>query len=269
MKLNAEAVMSDQPISNWQAPLRVKTLVTTREGGVSLGPYGTRQGRDGLNLGAYCGDSAEAVAENRRRLAGRLPSPPVWLKQVHGARVHALWDEPLSNQAAGTVDEPEADAAVTNRPGLVLAVLSADCLPVLLCDHRQQVVAAAHAGWRGLAAGVLEATVTAMRERLRPDSRIMAWLGPAIGPNAFEVGEDVVRACTDGIVGAAHRFAPGRAPGKWFADLPGLAVDRLRSSGVEHISASGLCTVSCPDTFYSHRRDRITGRQACLIWLEP
>jgi YfiH family protein len=269
MTLNAKAVMSDQPIPNWQPPPRVKTLVTTREGGVSLGPYGARQGRDGLNLGAYCGDSAEAVAENRRRLAGGLPSPPVWLKQVHGTRVHALWDEPLSNQAGGRVDEPEADAAVTNRRGLVLAVLSADCLPVLLCDHQQQVVAAAHAGWRGLAAGVLEATVAAMREQMQPDSRIMAWLGPAIGPNAFEVGEDVVRAFGGGGAEAAHRFVPGRVSGKWFADLPGLAVDRLRSCGVEHISASSLCTFSRADTFYSHRRDRITGRQACLIWLEP
>lgn len=269
MTLNAEAVRSAQPTPNWQPPPRVKTLVTTREGGVSLGPYGTRQGRDGLNLGAYCGDSAEAVTENRRRLEGGLPSPPVWLKQVHGTRVHALWDEPLSNQAAGTVDEPEADAAVTNRRGLVLAVLSADCLPVLFCDYQQQVVAAAHAGWRGLAAGVLEATVAAMRKQMQPDSRIMAWLGPAIGPSAFEVGEDVVRAFGDGEAGATHRFVPGRVPGKWFADLPGLAVDRLRSCGVEHISASGLCTFSSVDSFYSHRRDRITGRQACLIWLEP
>jgi YfiH family protein len=269
MKLNAEPVMSDASIPTWQPLPGVKTLVTTREGGVSLGPYGTRQGCDGLNLGAYCGDSAAAVVENRRRLAALLPSPPVWLKQVHGTRVHTLWDEPLSHQAACMVDEPEADAAVTNRRGLVLAVLSADCLPVLLCDHQQQVVAAAHAGWRGLAAGVLEATVAAMRERLRPDSEIMAWLGPAIGPKAFEVGEDVVRAFGGGEAGATRRFVPGRVPGKWFADLPGLAVDRLRSCGVEHVSASSLCTFSRADCFYSHRRDRVTGRQACLIWLEP
>jgi YfiH family protein len=284
----------DWLIPDWPKPAGVRAIATTRSGGVSVGPFGMAAGAEGLNLGAYCGDAASAVVVNRQRVASLLPAPPIWLRQVHGTRVHKIWQAPTVEELpqrndqdgadghltalgtgpegdghlTGLGTEPEADAAVTDRRGVVLAVLSADCLPVLLCDDKSQVIGVAHAGWRGLAAGVLDATVAAMRERLPAGGDILAWLGPAIGPSAFEVGEDVLTAFEAVTAGATRRFRAGRVPGKWFADLPGLAVDQLSSCGVERVATSGLCTFSDADRFFSHRRDRVTGRQACLLWLE-
>lgn len=233
---------------DWPAPEAVRALTTTRAGGVSLPPY------DSLNLGDHVGDDPAAVAENRRRLRAFLPAEPRWLVQVHGTAVaHA---DALQHPA-------EADAAVAFTPGTVCAVLTADCLPVLLCDRQGTRVAAAHAGWRGLAAGVLEASVTAMH--CEP-SDILAWLGPAIGPQAFEVGEDVREAFVRDLPAAAVAFVPGQ-PGKWLADIYRLARLRLARAGVNGIHGGGFCTYSDGARFYSYRRDKATGRMASLIWL--
>ena len=241
-------------VPDWNAHPNVRGIVTTRRGGVSTGPSAS------MNLG-LAGDAREAVTENRRRLATTLPAPPVWLAQVHGARVvtvdrdslHTFRDTP-----------PTADAAVTRIAGTPLAVLVADCLPVFLADRSGTVIGTAHAGWRGLAAGVLESTLAAMR--IAP-AEIVAWLGPAIGPGAFEVGRDVLDAFTASDADAARHFAP-RAPGKWLADLGALARRRLERAGVREILVDGSCTVSEPERFYSYRRDRVTGRMAAILWLE-
>jgi YfiH family protein len=240
--------------ADWPAPARVRTLVTTRAGGVSAAPFDT------LNLGTQVGDDPAAVAENRRRVVRALPGEPAWLRQVHGTRVVT------ANDAAGSV--PEADGCTAAAPGAVCVVLVADCLPVLLCDRHGSVVAAAHAGWRGLAAGVLEATVGAMG--VAPGD-LLAWLGPAIGPDAFEVGSDVVAAFTPGDAGAATAFRP-KAPGpqgesKWLCDLASLARRRLHAMGIPVVHGGTLCTASDPVRFFSHRRDRRTGRQAAMIWI--
>jgi len=184
-----------------------------------------------------------------------LPSDPVWLRQVHGTRCIVAEDA-----TAGV----EADAGVSFRPGTVCAVLTADCLPVLFCDVGGTVVAAAHAGWRGLAAGVLEAAVAAMR---RPAGEILAWLGPAIGPAAFEVGDEVRAAFVARDAAAAAAFVPHGA-GKWLCDLDALARQRLAALGLRRIDGGGLCTASDADRFYSYRRDGATGRMASLVWLE-
>lgn len=236
-------------VPDWPAPPGVRALVTTRHGGVSAGPYAS------LNLGRHVGDDPAAVAENRRRLGTLLPAEPVWLQQVHGTGVA---------DAGSCAGMPEADAAFARRAGVVCAILTADCLPVLLCDGEGTVVAAAHAGWRGLAAGVLEATVAAMA--VEP-GRLLAWLGPAIGPAAFEVGEDVRTAFVAGDDGAAAAFTPGR-PGKWFADLYALARRRLERAGVARVWGGGACTYAEPGRFYSFRRERDTGRMASLVWIE-
>jgi YfiH family protein len=249
---------------DWDAPARVKAFVTGRPGGVSTGPWGAADGGGGLNLGAGCGDDPRAVAENRARLAACLPSAPRWLRQVHGTRVHVAAGH--GNDASG---EPEADAAVTAHPGAVLAVLTADCLPVLLCDARARAVAIAHAGWRGMAGGVIERSVEALRALAGGDAQVLAWLGPAIGPRAFEVGEDVVRAFCDADPASAAAFVPASRDGKWFADLYRLARLRLARLGVGDVRGGDHCTVSEPDRFYSHRRDRTCGRMAALIWLDP
>jgi len=228
--------------------------MTTREGGVSEDAYAS------LNLG-FAGDAREAVLENRRRLASALPAPPIWLSQVHGTRALIV-----DNASIATLRESPAtaDAAVTRLPRTPLAVLVADCLPVLFADRDASVIGIAHAGWRGLAAGVLEATLSTMR--VAP-SNIVAWLGPAIGPRAFEVGADVFDAFVANVADAAVHFKP-LAAGKWLADLPALARLRLERTGVAEIYADGSCTASEPDRFYSYRRDRITGRMAAIVWLE-
>ena len=239
---------------DWPAPRTVRALQTTRRGGCSEGPY------DSLNLGDGVGDVPGAVEANRARLrlGAGLPAAPVWLRQVHGTTVveaHACRGGP-----------PEADAAWTDRPGIVCAVLTADCLPVLLCDRAGRRVAVAHAGWRGLAAGVLERVVAAMEVE---SAELLAWLGPSIGADAFEVGEEVTERFLRLDAGATAAFRPGR-PGHWLADLPRLARRRLHGLGVRDIRESGLCTFFGADRFFSHRRDGPhTGRMATLIWLQP
>lgn len=239
----------------WPAPDAIRALSTLRTGGVSHGPYAS------LNLGAHVGDEPASVAANRQRLreAFALPAEPAWLSQVHGTRVLDL-DAIPDPSVGGTPGA--ADAAVTRRPGVVCAILTADCLPVLFTEQHGACVAAAHAGWRGLAAGVLEATVAAMR--IEP-SRLLAWFGPAIGPRRFEVGGEVREAFLDRDAGAGGAFVAHGA--KWLADLEALARRRLQALGVSRIQASSECTHSDPHRFFSHRRDGRTGRQATLIWI--
>lgn len=262
-------------LPDWDAPPRVKAFVTGRRGGVSRGPWGLADGSaGGMNLGTRCGDEPADVARNRARLEALLPSPPRWLRQVHGTAVHVAAPDPVAatnhpEQARGDgAYEPEADAAVTRAAGVVLAVLTADCLPVLLADTRARAVAVAHAGWRGLAAGVVERSVDALREQAGRDAEVIAWLGPAIGPRAFEVGDDVLHAFCDQDPDAAAAFVPGPREGKWRADLYRLARIRLASVGVSRVSGGDHCTVQEHERFYSHRRDRISGRMASLIWLD-
>lgn len=236
-------------IPDWPVPPTVRTAMTMRTGGVSIGRYAS------CNLAAHVGDHPAAVAENRRRLRLQLdlPSEPTWLNQVHG-RVVARLSEPL----------PEAaDAVVTFRRGPVCAVLVADCLPVFLASGAGNRIGLAHAGWRGLAAGVIEATVAALD---CDPAQLVAWLGPAIGPRAFEVGDEVRAACVAGDPDAATHFNAGRA-GRFLADLPALARRRLVRCGVGSIHGGQLCTASDPARFYSYRRDGVTGRMAALAWL--
>lgn len=241
--------------ADWPAPPGVRALTTTRHGlGVSQPPF------DAFNLGARCGDAAEAVAENRRQLADalRLPSPPRWLRQVHG--IDVVRDPAVVDHID---DEPEADAAVTSTPGTVLAILSADCLPVVFAARDGSRIGAAHAGWRGLADGVLEATVAAMAT---PADDIVAWLGPAAGPDAYEIGVDVFEAFVSRDASASAAFAPTRR-GHWKVDLYALARRRLAAVGVTDVHGGTLCTMSDPHRFFSHRRDRRGGRIATLAWI--
>jgi YfiH family protein len=234
---------------DWPAPNKVRTLATTRMGGVSLPPY------DSFNLGDHVGDDPAAVAQNREILRALLPAEPKWLKQVHGTAV----------ARADRVDTlVEADASVAFEPGTVCAVLTADCLPVLFCDRQGMRVAAAHAGWRGLAAGVLEASVAAMQ---CDPAEIMAWLGPAIGPQAFEVGSEVRDTFMRDLPETQTAFIAG-LPGKWLADIYELARLRLARAGVRQVYGGGLCTHTDAGRFYSFRRDKTTGRMASLIWLQ-
>jgi YfiH family protein len=240
----------DWIVPDWPAPASVGSLATTRRGGVSGGVFAE------LNLGDHVGDVPAAVAANREILRQRAGARPVWLRQVHGRRVVDLDLEPGRLPA-------EADAALARKPGVACVVMTADCLPVLFCDLHGTVVAAAHAGWRGLLAGVLEATVAAMKV---PGRELMAWLGPAIGPQAFEVGGEVREAFTGADADAAAAFRPS-AGGKWLADIYRLARQRLAGQGVVRVSGGGFCTVSDAARFFSHRRDGRTGRMASLVWL--
>lgn len=236
-------------LPDWPAPPNVRALVTTRNGGVSTGPYAS------LNLGDHVGDDPAAVAENRRLLHTHLPAEPVWMKQVHGVRCI---------DAAQTTPFPEADAAFTHTPGVICAVLTADCLPILLCDMDGTAVAAAHAGWRGLAAGVIEATIAAMGV---PSDRLMAWLGPAIGAQHFEVGGEVRDTFIAHDPQAARAFT-AKANGKWLCDIYLLARQRLEALGVCRPASADFCTVRDEARFFSYRRDGATGRMASLIWLD-
>ena len=248
-------------------PANVGALATSRDGGVSTGPYGDGKGGGGLNLGLHCGDDADAVRSNRERLQAFLPGRPAWIAQVHGADVV---------DAAGVgPDQPvrTGDASIARAPGVVCAILTADCLPVLFADLEGKVVGAAHAGWRGLAGGVLGATVLAMRAQ--GAGEITAWMGPAIGPGAFEVGLDVRDAFLAALPGPATvaAFAPKAPPAsgqpvKFLADMFTLARLMLARDGVTRVHGGGLCTATAPERFYSYRRDRITGRQASLIWIK-
>ena len=234
----------------WPAPACVRAISTTRAGGVSLPPY------DALNLASHVGDQQARVQANRGQLVRQLDLAvaPTWLEQVHG---NSVVD---AGVVAGTAT---ADASYTRQAGVVCAVMTADCLPVLLCDLRGQVVAAAHAGWRGLAAGVLEATVATMAV---PTESLLAWMGPAIGPNAFAVGEQVRAAFVDQQAEAAMAFRP-HDNGRWLADIYQLARLRLASVGVERVFGGGLCTFSDAERFFSFRRQATTGRMASLIWI--
>ena len=242
-------------IPDWPAPSRVKALFTTRAGGVSTGGYAN------LNLGAHVGDTPEDVTENRNRLRALLPSAPVWLNQVHGANVVQADETALYSQGAS-----EADASVTTRANVPCAVLVADCLPVLFCSVDGSCVGVAHAGWRGLNRGVLEATVAALN--VSP-ANIIAWMGPAIGSDAFEVGSDVFGALTIASSEDASAFQPiAGKRGKYLADIYELARRRLRRAGVHAIFGGKFCTVSDAARFFSYRRDGKTGRMAALIWRE-
>ena len=251
--------------ADWPAPENIRALTTLRSGpGVSEPPF------DRFNLGANCGDAPAAVAENRRRLVeiAQLPAQPRWLRQVHGIAVADMDD---ASATSGPPDgdhnpgsEPATDAARSARAGIVLAVLTADCLPVLFCEAKGGEVAAAHAGWRGLAAGVLEATVRAMRSK--PEN-LLAWLGPAAGPQAYEIGDDVRAAFVAQDARAGSAFVPTR-PGHWRVDLYALARQRLVAAGVTRIHGGGLCTISDPQRYFSHRRDGRSGRMASLIWIK-
>ena len=238
-------------IPDWPAPGTVKAISTTRHGGVSPPPCAS------LNLAGHVGDDPACVAENRRRLAAmlNLAAEPAWLEQVLGTTI----------VAAETVSVPVvADAAFTREPGRLCVVMTADCLPVLLCDRAGSVVAAAHAGWRGLAGGVIGATVARMAT---PPAELLAWLGPAIGPRAFEVGEEVRAAFLGLDADNAGCFQPSPA-GRWLADLYELARRQLRGLGITAVYGGEFCTFSEPERFFSYRRENRTGRMATLIGLE-
>jgi hypothetical protein len=248
--------------ADWPAPRSVRALSTFRSGGASAAPYAS------LNLGDHVGDAATAVTENRRRLAAAaaLPAEPSWLHQVHGATVADL--DAAERDAAAAGAATIADAALTRCRGRVCAILTADCMPVLLAAETGDLVAAAHAGWRGLAAGVIEATVAAMsRAGGTPPHRLLAWLGPAIGPRHFEVGAEVREALLGTDPAAESAFAPN-ARGRFTANLEQLARRRLAMAGVDRIYGGGECTYADAARYFSHRRDGVTGRQAALIWLE-
>lgn len=237
----------DWIVPDWPAPARVRSFMSTRAGGVSPAPYAS------LNPASHVGDDPAAVAANRRILAAALPAEPQWLNQVHGCGVAVCPADGVS----------DADAAVARTPGQVCAVLTADCLPVLFCDRDGTVVAAAHAGWRGLAAGVLERTVEAMGT---PSSEVLAWMGAAIGPEQFEVGPEVREVFSAQHPEANAAFRPGQGD-RLLADIYALARIRLAAMGVTQVYGGGLCTCTEAERFYSYRREGRTGRMASLIWL--
>lgn len=236
-------------VPDWPAPARVRALQTTRQGGLSRAPYAS------LNFGMHVGDNALTVAANRNLLNTMVPSEPVWLEQVHGTAV-------LMAESAGCA--PTADACITRSANAVCAVMTADCLPVFLCDDVGTVAGVAHAGWRGLADGVIESTVIAMKTA---PSSLLAWLGPAIGPQAFEVGAEVREAFMRHDAASEFAFVPHGD--KYLADIYLLARQRLQALGVNRIYGGDFCTYSDAERFFSYRRDGRTGRMASLIWLSP
>ncbi len=238
--------------AQWPAPDRVRAFTTMRTGGVSDGAYAS------LNLADHVGDDAVLVRKNRQRLkaACRLPGEPAWLRQEHGTRIV---------DAANAPPQTGADGSFTDRPGVVCAVLTADCLPLFLCAASGTRVAVVHVGWRGLAAGIVERALSTF-DAAGPG--VLAWLGPAIGPGAFEIGESVKHALLDGRPEARSCFTPGGARGKWRADLYALVRQRLHAAGaVRCYCDESLCTFSQPQRFFSYRRDRACGRMASLIWI--
>lgn len=236
-------------------PANVHAFSTTRIGGVSFQPYDAGNGRGGFNLGDHVGDDPKSVALNREIFNQRLPTPVNFLSQVHGIKVV---------DASGMQANQIADASFTVKKTIVCAVLTADCLPVLFSNASGTVVAAAHAGWRGLASGILQETVSAMRESTGDD--ILAWMGPAIGPAQFEVGSDVLAAFSQ--LNASHCFIPGKASGKYFADIYSLAKQALTEVGVFQVGGGEHCTFTESDKFYSYRREARTGRMASVIWMD-
>lgn len=248
--------MNDWITPNWPAPGNVKALFTTRNGGISSGPYAS------FNLGDHVGDDPAIVEQNRALLRRSLPDEPRWLKQVHGTTPIRIDDHDCSTSCEG-------DAAFSRCASNVCAVLVADCLPILLCDHAGTVTGVIHAGWRGMVGGVIERTLSEISRTVGIDTRIMAWLGPAIGPRHFEVGEEVRQAFIEHDKRSTIAFLPHHAhSGKWFADLFLLAQQRLAEAGVTQVYGGGECTFSDPKRFFSYRRDGNTGRMAGLIWLD-
>ena len=238
-------------VPDWPAPVNVRAITTTRHGGVSKPPY------DSFNPATHVGDRHEDVTHNRQRLLTQLQltNEPCWLEQVHSSKVIEACDS----------DNPiEADASFSRQPQQVCVVMTADCLPVLFCDRHGSIVAAAHAGWRGLAGGILEASIESMQV---PTTDVMAWLGPAIGAQAYEVGTEVRDAFVQQTQQAESAFVATRA-GHWLMDMYQLARQRLQASGVKHIYGGDFCTYTDSERFYSFRRDDVTGRMASLIWLQ-
>ena len=245
---------------DWAVPQQIKAFCTTRHGGVSKPPFNT------LNLGLNAGDDAADVLRNRSLVRSHLPTEPLWLKQIHGVIVSTP-----ASRSTSTGKPFEADAAVTNIPNEVLAILTADCMPVLFASKGGDVIGAAHAGWRGLSGGVLESTLQEMlvlSPGLNPED-IIAWMGPAIGPTVFEVGEDVLHAFSaQGSTILPKAFKPiAGSSGKYLANLYLLAQDRLRSFGIEQIDGGDFCAFNDAEKFFSYRRDKETGRFASLIWI--
>lgn len=254
-------------IPDWVLPEGVGALQT--QSGTGCPPFG------GFNLGDHVGDHPDRVEQRRQQLAAAIHARPVWLRQVHGTAVQVIdrMTFPSSPTTAPPTPAPECDAALTREPGMACAIMTADCLPVLVADRQARVVGAAHAGWRGLAAGVIEQLIAAMTETpgVSPGD-LTVWLGPSIGPTAFEVGPEVVEAFTAQAASNRRHFKPHPQPhsdaaGQYLADLPALAGDVLLRLGVTQVTTSGLCTVGQPDRFYSYRRHPVTGRMASLIWL--
>ena len=252
---------NDHPMFQAQWPEGVNSFCSVRHGGASKGPF------ESLNLGNHVQDDPADVSANRGTFAEHLGAKPVFLNQVHGWNLIELTDQ--------TPDGMAADVCITQFPRLACTIMVADCLPVLLAEPEGQWVAAAHAGWRGLAGeaglGVMEVAVNAMRERMGSDlAQLQVWLGPCIGPQAFEVGHEVRDAFCGDQAQASHCFQPGPMKGKWWADLPALARMRLQALGVTQITgndgSSSWCTVAQQDLFFSHRRDRVSGRFAASIW---
>lgn len=234
---------------NWNAPKQVKALASTRIGGCSKSPY------EGLNLGMHVGDDPILVLRNRELLQQQtqMPTAPVWLNQTHSTVVLEV--------AQPTNDVLDADGVITSSPNVVCSAMTADCLPVLITNTQGTQVAAVHAGWRGLAGGIVENALTHF------SNDVMLWLGPAIGPQAFEVGEDVLQAFLDYDSKAEAAFAPGKQQGKWWANMATLTRLRMAKLGIDQVFDSGLCTYQDPQRFYSYRRDGVTGRQATFIWI--
>ena len=253
---------------HWPAPTHVHAFTTTRQGGFSRAPF------DHFNLGAYAGEEVSVVQQNRALLSALLPQTPFWIKQVHGTRVVVAHGchEGLDDQSI------EADASFTTSPQTVLSILAADCMPVLLTNRAGSAVAAAHAGWRGLCAGILENTVNCFLEALpnQDPSDLMAWIGPSISAGHYEVGEEVRTAFFDAAKHGHHTleqscFVPSHSgkDQKYWADLPQIAKTRLRALGIREVYGGDLCTYSDPERFYSYRRQNPTGRFASLIWFNP
>jgi polyphenol oxidase len=280
--------------ADWLAPRGVHAFTTCRRGGVSGGSYGALQTRGaaaGLNLGMFCGDEKDRVIQNRQILRRSLPAEPHWLQQVHGSQVLEFESAALGTadhrrqgQDRNERDAPDvldahdeldaqfgplvADAAITCNTAVVLSVLSADCLPIFMCNGEADAVGICHAGWRGLAGGVIEASASAIQRRRPHSTGWIAHLGPAIGPTAFEVGEDVRQAFCDQTAADETHFVATRMAGKYLANLYELASRRLRAAGFQTITGGAYCTFRDQEHFYSHRRDQPTGRMASLIWIE-
>ena len=252
---------------NWHAPANVHAFMTTRMGGVSIGAYGDVRGQSGLNPASHVSDDVTHVQQNRSILRALLPNDPLWLNQTHSIKVWLQTDNEYDHSAP----PPEADAVVLTQKGAVGVIMTADCLPVLFASDDGQIIAAAHVGWRGLLDGVLERTVQVMAEQGADVASMHVWLGAAIGPNRFEVGQDVLDAFiqkTPQAAGDVQACFKRTDADKYLADIYGLARARLHALGITRITGGELCTVSDAERFYSYRRDHVTGRMASLIWFD-